>query len=189
MKIKSKNIFETVKFDGLILEEFKNHSIIRKFKKNEIILNSGQVENYLSIITKGSIGMFALDSKGNEICLDLTFEGEFSVAFTSFTKRTPSEAFVKAFEDTELISVSYNDLNKLYESSIEGQRVGRESAEAVVFYLSRRIYNFVALSAEERFKLMLEENPDILLRIPQKHIASYLGITPEAFSRIKKIVL
>lgn len=189
MYIKAKNIFEEVKFDGLILEEFKNNSIIRKFKKNKIILDIGQVENYLSIIMKGAAGMFAYSPNGREICLDINIENEFLVAFTSFTKRKPSEVFIKAFEDTKIISVSFDNLYKLYDSSIEGQRVGREAAEAVVFYLSQRLYNYIALTAEERFILMLKENPDILLRIPQKHIASYLGMTPEVFSRIKKEVM
>jgi len=136
MKIKPKNIFENVKFEGTIFEEFKNSAIKRKFKKNQLILESGSVENYLSIITKGCAGMFVIDSSGNEICMELNFEGEYLVAFTSFITRQPSMAFMRAFEDLEMISVSYDILNKLYSSSIEGQRVGRESAEAVVMYLS-----------------------------------------------------
>lgn len=186
MELKSKNIYQDVRFEGLILETFKSKSIIRKFKRNEIILDIGQIENYLSIINKGAIGMFTYNSKGTEICMDLSFENEFMVAFTSFTKRIPTQAFIRAIEDTEVISVSYEALNNLYDSSIDGQRVGRESAEAVVLYLSQRLYQFLALTAEERYKILLDKQPDIVLRVAQKHIASYLGVTPEAFSRIKK---
>jgi len=157
----------------------------KSYKKNEIIKEVNKKENNLSIIIKGSAGIF-LWKENSTICLDISYENEFFGDYMSFLTQKPTKLFTKAIEPVEILSISFSDLNELYKSSAIGVNIGRIAFESLFIHKQAQQIDLLMLTAEERYLKLLERQPEIIQRTPQKHIASYLGITPESFSRIRK---
>ena len=155
------------------------------YDKNELIKEPNKKEKHLSIIVKGSAGIF-LWKENSTICLDLCYENEFFGDYMSFLTQTPTELFTQAIERTEILSISYSDLNELYESSDMALHIGKIASESLYIHKQTQQIDLLMLTAEERYLKLLQRQPQIIQRTPQKHIASYLGITPESFSRIRK---
>jgi CRP-like cAMP-binding protein len=170
-----------------IWESFAAFLKQRSYKKNEIIKESNVTERTLQIIIEGSAGIF-LWKDDSTICLDLCYENDFFGDYMSFLTQQPTELYTQAIEATELLSISYTDLNKLYQSSEIGMIIGRVAAESLYIHKQTQQMDLLMLTAEERYLKLLERQPEVVRRTPQKHIASYLGITPESFSRIRKKV-
>lgn len=168
-----------------IWESFASFLKIKSFKKNEIIKEVNTKENYLSLMTEGSAGIF-LWKENSTICLDLCYENEFFGDYMSFLTQQPTELFTQALEPTELLSISFSDLNKLYKSSDVGMNIGRIAAESLFIHKQSQQIDLLKLTAEERYLKLLDQQPEIFQRTPHKYVASYLGITPESFSRIRK---
>lgn len=181
-----KNIFDPY-FEAPIeiWESFAKYLEPKSFKKNELIKESNKKEKYLSIIIEGSAGIF-LWKENSTICVDLCYENEFFGDYMSFLTQEPTELYTQAIEPTEILSISYSDLNELYKSSEIGMHIGRAAAESLFIHKQTQQIDLLKLTAEERYLKLLERQPKIVQRTPQKHIASYLGITPESFSRIRK---
>jgi len=157
----------------------------KTYKKNEIIKEENKKEKNLSIIIKGSAGIFVWKDNST-VCLDLCYENSFFGDYMSFLTQTQTNIFTKAIETTEVFSISYTQLNKLYESSSIGVNIGRIASEALYIEKQTQQIDLLTLTAEERYLKLLERQPEIIQRTPQKIIASYLGVTPESFSRIRK---
>jgi CRP-like cAMP-binding protein len=168
-----------------IWESFASFLKQKSFKKNEIIKEVNKIENSLSIIIKGSAGIF-LWKENSPICLDLCYENEFFGDYMSFLTQQPTELFTQAIEHTEMLIVSFSDLSKLYSNSTIGINIGRIASESLFIHKQTQQIDLLTLTAEERYLKLLERQPAIVKRTPQKHIASLLGITPESFSRIRK---
>jgi len=159
----------------------KQHS----YGKNEIIKEANRKEKSLSIITKGSAGIF-LWKENYAICVDLCYENDFFGDYMSFLTQQPTSLYTLAIEPVELLSISFSDLNALYKSSEIGLKIGRIASESLFIDKQAQQIDLLTLTAEERYLKLLKRQPHIVQRTPQKHIASYLGITPESFSRIRK---
>jgi CRP-like cAMP-binding protein len=163
---------------------FGEATIFRKYKKGEIILPKGYIENFVSYIHRGIIGMF-LEKDGEDICYGLAFEQNYISAYDSFLQQIPSQMTVIALEETVLASISYEKLQAIINSSMEGQIFGRQIAENLFLKTQQRIVSFLTQSAEERYIELESQRPEIFKRVKQKYIASYLGITPISLSRIR----
>jgi CRP-like cAMP-binding protein len=168
-----------------IWESFASFLKQSSYKKNEIIKGANKTEKHLSILIEGSAGIF-LWKENSTVCLDLCYENEFFGDYMSFLTQKPTELFTQAIEPTEVLSISYSDLNELYMSSEIGMHIGRTAAESLFIHKQTQQIDLLTLTAEERYLNLLKRQPEIVKRTPQKHIASYLGITPESFSRIRK---
>ncbi len=171
-----------------IWDSFSYYLKARKYKKNEIIKEYDQREDYLNIITKGSAGVFTYKEK-SDVCIDLCYEDEFFSDYMSFITREPGIIFTMALENIELLSISYENLQYLYKNSVIGINIGRIAAESLFVHKQKQQMELLTLTAEERYLALLERQPKLILRTPQKHIASYLGITPESLSRIRKKIM
>ncbi len=170
-----------------IWERFAAQMHSRKFAKNEIIKQPGDTERYLSFITVGIGGAFAY-REGHEVCLDFSMENQFFGDYGSFLMQQPSPVFTVAVERLEIYSIGFADLQALYNASPEGIRMARAAAEALFIESQNRQLDLLTKPAEERYRDLFLNYPELLLRLPQKHIASWLGITPESLSRIRKQV-
>ena len=168
-----------------IWESFATHLKQSSYKKNEIIKEPNKKENNLSIIIKGSAGVY-LWKENSTICLDLCYENEFFGDYMSFLTQKPTELFTQAIEPTEILSISYSELNNLYKNSTVGVNIGRIASESLFIHKQAQQIDLLTLTAEERYLKLLKRQPKIIQRTPQKYVASYLGITPESFSRIRK---
>ena len=105
---------------------------------------------------------------------------------SSFITKTPSVCFIETLADTRVWRIGYDDLQKIYANTKTGDRFGRLMMEQLYIRKAQRERSFLTQTAEERYLDLLLTAPHILQQIPLKHIASYLGITPQALSRIRK---
>ncbi|AYB30988.1 Crp/Fnr family transcriptional regulator [Chryseolinea soli] len=159
----------------------------RKIKKGDFFNMQSMVCSDLGLVVKGIFRIYYHDDeKQEDKNLFFFSESQFVVSFRSFITRNPCWYFIEAMEDSEIISISYKDLNDLYESSSAWSKFGRLLAELFFSYAQTRTEEFVFFSHEQRYVRLLEEHPNIIQRIPAYHISSYLGITNPSLSRIRK---
>ncbi len=156
----------------------------KSFKKNEIIKQPYSTEKNLYFIINGLAGIF-LGKDNHDICIDLCFDNEFLNDYSSFLIQQESPLYIMALEKTEVLSISYDNLMELYKRE-PGRQLRLVIAEFLFLHKQAQQIEILTMTAEERYVQWLEENPQIVLRTPLKHLASYLGITPESLSRIRK---
>ncbi|EJL70818.1 Crp/Fnr family transcriptional regulator [Chryseobacterium populi] len=159
-----------------------------KFKKKDILLEAGEQENMLSFLSKGVLRFFipAEENKDNDITFDFMFEKKFVCGDESFLTRTPSLYGIEALSDVVLYRFTYDDLQDIYKRTGGADRIGRIAHQRLFLERSQRLYSFLKYSAKERYQNLFKENPVLIQEIPQKYLASYLGITPQALSRIRR---
>ena len=179
------------KFVEISEEEFRQfiypYIIVRKYGKKQIISEAGKIENYFNFIVRGLARKYY--KKGNEeINTQISFEGHIIHAQESFHSRTPSEYSIETIEPTQLTSITYQCLEKIYSSSEKMQRLGRLVITATMVLKDKWQSQLVKLSPRERFISFVTRHPELMQRVPQKYLASYLNIKPETFSRFKHLV-
>jgi CRP-like cAMP-binding protein len=159
----------------------------RKFGKKEIITHTGEVENFLNFIDKGLVRKFY--KKGEEeINTQISYEGHIIHSQESFHSRTPSEYTVEAIEPCELTSITYESLETIYSISKKMEHLGRLVITKTMVLKDKWQSQLVKLSPRERFVQFVTKHPELMQRVPQKYLASYLNIKPETFSRFKHLV-
>jgi len=164
---------------------FYSKLIKREFSKKSLILKQGQVENYLSFIEDGILRQFII-KQGNELTFKFSFEGGFYSAYDSFLTRKPANYSIQALTDTVMYSISYRDLQDVYKNTLNGNVFGRFAAEGLFLDKFKRELSLLTQTAEERYLNLFTEQKRLIKQIPLKYIASYIGITPQALSRIRK---
>jgi CRP-like cAMP-binding protein len=159
----------------------------RKIKKGDFFNMQNVVCNDLGLVVKGIFRIYYNDPLTDEEKNIFFFsENQFIVSFRSFITRYPCAYFIEALEDSEIIYITYRDLNNLYDTHSNWSRFGRLLAELFFNYSQGLAEEFLFYSHEERYIKLLEEHPNIVNRIPAYHISSYLGITNPSLSRIRK---
>jgi CRP-like cAMP-binding protein len=161
--------------------------ITRSFDKREIITQAGEVEKYFNFIIKGLARKYFLKGT-DEMNTQISFEGHIIHAQESFHSRSISEYFVEAIEPTVLLSISYDDLEKAYSMSNKMQYLGRLVVTTTMVLKDRWQNQMVMLTPRERFLKFVTRHSDLMQRVPQKYLASYLNIKPETFSRFKHLI-
>ena len=159
----------------------------RTIKKNDFFNMQHVVCNDLGLVVKGIFRIFYSNPETSEEKNIYFFsENQFVVSFRSFITRNHCYYFIQAMEDSEIVYISYRDLNSLYEKHPNWAKFGRLLAELFFTYSQTRAEEFLFRSHEERYVALLVEHPNIVDRIPAYHISSYLGITNPSLSRIRK---
>ena len=159
----------------------------RSFGKKAIITLAGEVENYINFIETGLARKY-YKKDNEEINTQISYEGHIIHAQESFHSRTPSEYTVESIEPVELTSISFECLEKIYASSEKMQRLGRLVITATMVLKDKWQSQLVKLTPRERFISFVTKHPELMQRVPQKYLASYLNIKPETFSRFKHMV-
>src|SRR5436190_9070888 len=168
-------------------EYIRPYTEVRHFRKRQLITKENEIENYLNFLTKGLVRKYYKKGK-SEINTQLSTEGHIIHAQESFHSRTPSEYFLEAIETTTMVSITYDDLEKIYSSSHKMEKLGRLVITFTMVVKDRWQMNMIKLTPRERFLDFVHKNPDLLQRVPQKYLASYLNIQPETFSRFKHLL-
>ena len=163
---------------------FSSRLIRQEFAKKTILLKTGQTEKYLSFIEKGSI-RFYFPKEGNDLTFSFAFAGNFVSAYDSFLLQTSSVYQVETLSATVLWRLTYEDLQDVYANTTVGNLVGRHASEDLFLKKSKRELSLLNDTAEQRYLNLFTEQPHLLKEIPLKYIASYIGITPQALSRIR----
>lgn len=153
--------------------------------KKALFLSIGEIENYLYFIEEGSARYF-IPKEENDVTFGFRFENHFVSGYDSFLTRTPSEYQLETLSKTIMWRISYADLQYVYEVSTIGNKIGRITAEQTFLIKSAREISLLNQTAEERYLALFEKRPNVIKEVPLKHIASYIGVTPQALSRIRK---
>src|SRR5688572_19161959 len=168
-----------------IWAEMETKAIVQQYKKGEIYISPGEVEQYVSFINKGGFRYyFVVDDK--EFNCDFSFENTYISEYESFLRQQPAKSYIQALEDSEVVKFHYNDVQGCYGRYPQLQQFGRRIAEELFLEVTERTKLFLFATPEERYNQLVESRPQLLQRVPQYMIASFLGVTPEALSRIRK---
>lgn len=161
----------------------------RMIKKKAIFLELNAIENHISFIESGVVRLFIpKENPEKEITFGFSFKDQFVSAYDSFLTQTPSAYQLQALTDTTILSITYTDLQEVYKHTQIGNLIGRLTAERLFLLKSKREQNLLNLSAEERYLKLFKERPELLKVIPLKYISSYIGVTAQALSRIRRRV-
>jgi CRP-like cAMP-binding protein len=155
--------------------------------KDETIKNRGTTEKYLSFILKGSGGIL-LWNNSNFVCIDLCYEGEFFGDYMSFLNQQPTPLEVITFEQSEFFRISKANFDKLSNNTALGDKICRFASEALFIHKQEQQIDILTKTATERYIEIQTRQPNIIQRTPQKYISSYLGVTPQSLSRIRKTI-
>lgn len=160
--------------------------LTRRFiKKGEYLLREGEICNHVTFINKGFVRIYNI-IQDEDLTINFAFDGNFTTDFASLIPRKPSTDYIVAMEDLEILQLEYTDMQALYESAMVWQKFGRLITEYVLLFVVERNKALLFKSPEERYLKLMKERPKVMANVPLKYIASYLGITPEALSRIRK---
>lgn len=153
--------------------------------KNTCLLHIGEIEKYLSFVQEGIVRMY-IPQDENDLTFGFVFENEFVTAYDSLISQRPSQYQVETLTDSILWKISFDDLQEVYAQTKSGNIIGRRMAETRYLIKSKRELDLLSKSAEQRYIELFTSRPELFKLIPLKYIASYIGVTPQGLSRIRK---
>ncbi len=162
----------------------------RIIPKKTVFLKLNDIENHISFIESGTIRLYIpKEDPDKEITFGFSFKNQFISAYDSFLTQKPSAYELQTLTTTTILSITYNDLQAVYKTTQIGNLIGRLTAERLFLLKSKREYNLLNHTAEQRYLKLFKERPGLLKVIPLKYISSYIGVTPQALSRIRKRIV
>lgn len=167
-----------------IWETFVQHGQLIETAKNEVIKKYGEAEKYFYFIIKGSGGIMFFQNN-NYLCIDLCYENDFFGDYLSFITNQKTDLEVICFEPSILFRIDKQNFEELSKTEY-GRIICQTASESLYIHKQTQQLELLSKTAEQRYLEILEKQPNIIQRTPNKYIASYLGITPESFSRIRK---
>jgi CRP-like cAMP-binding protein len=181
-----KSISEKVSLNGEEFEIIKPFFIPKKIRKRQYVLNAGDVCQYITFVENGLLRSFTVDDDGNEHVVQFAIEGWWISDMGSFVSGKDALYNIEALEDSELLHLTKQSMEEVLDKLPIMERFFRILMQNNIVALQRRVVAYMSLSAEEKYLKLLEVAPDIMTRASQQHIASYLSITPETLSRVRK---
>jgi CRP-like cAMP-binding protein len=158
----------------------------RKIRKRQYLLQAGDINPYENFVIKGCLRAFTVDAEGEEHIVMFGLEGWWISDMYSFLTNTPATQHIDALEDSEVLSIEKSDLEKLYEQVPKFNKFFLKLLQNAFVAHQKRILSKNSQTAEEQYLEFITKYPAIEQRVPQSQIASYLGITPETISRIRR---
>jgi CRP-like cAMP-binding protein len=155
-------------------------------KNGEFLLREGNICKYESFVVRGCLKTYYLDENGFEHIIDFSIEEWWADDLYSLLTQTPSKSNIKAIEDTDIVQISKPDLELLYQKIPKFERFFRILFQNAYITQREQINLALSASAEERYILFMKQKPYAEKRFSQKDIASYLGVTPQFLSALKK---
>lgn len=165
-----------------VLSFFRREYIPRKF----FFLKEGQIAKYKAYINKGSVRSFTVDEKGGEHILYFSFEDWWIGDLESFYNQQPATINVQAMKDCEILCLPKTDMERLGAQIPKLRQLFDEKERKSLFSHIQRLQEVKTLSAEDRYRNLLNKHPEIFQRIPLQYIAMYLDIEPPSLSRLRK---
>jgi CRP-like cAMP-binding protein len=172
------------KLSNSLEEDLKNLFEPREFSKGDHLFKEGEICRHMFYIEKGLVRVYYYSVSGKEITAWFSAENTLITALDSFYYHRPTHDYCEALEDSVVYPINFSDFETILNSE-KGARL----AFYILYEITRKMTEFIGSikfqSAEERYKALINENPEILQRTSLGHIASYLGITQETLSRIR----
>ncbi|HVI46428.1 MAG TPA: Crp/Fnr family transcriptional regulator [Chitinophaga sp.] len=157
----------------------------RKILRRQFLLQAGDVCKYESYVVKGCLRAFYIDRSGQEHTLHFAVEDWWISDFASFFRGTPATRDIEALETSEVIQIDKASLDALYKEVPAFERFFRILHQNACVAQDERILSNISMTGAERYEALLKKYPQFAQRVPQKHIASFLGITPVFLSQIR----
>ncbi|WP_105619080.1 Crp/Fnr family transcriptional regulator [Vallitalea okinawensis] len=159
---------------------------IEEFKKGTILLHQGEVPKKCYFVLKGCVRQFAVDETGKETTYNFFAEEQGVTIFNQHTKDKASKYSLSCLEDCVLVVGDLSITEDMYDKHSGLESMTRMMIEENIGEIHDNFAVFMASRPEERYKALLEKRPNLIQRVPQHQLASFLGITPESLSRIKR---
>ncbi|RYG06512.1 MAG: Crp/Fnr family transcriptional regulator [Chitinophagaceae bacterium] len=160
--------------------------IVRQVKKGEYIVRAGEVSRFVSFMNYGLAHLFYRIDDGKDISVAFFRDGDYIAEYESFLTRAPAQLSIEALADTEIVDLGYDDMQALYRDHDAFQEFGRRISECLFINLNQRNTALLSLSPEDRYRHMIASQPALMQLVPQYMLASYIGVTPEHLSRIRR---
>ena len=177
----AKHVDLTSEEQALFLSKTETHV----YKSKTILLRAGEVSKNTYFVNSGIIRSFNINDNIIEHVLHFACEGWWIGDMYSYISEKPGNLFIEVLEEAEVISISKENHQELYQQIPKLERFFRILAENSLVAHQERLMDNLSLSAEERFDKMCKKYPSLIQKVAQKHLASYIGVTPEFFSKIK----
>ena len=155
-----------------------------ELKKGEFFLKEGQYCRKVAYIEKGAILYYELIDGDEKVC-DFAFENDWITQYKSMLNSIPSKLNIRSLEPTTLCQISLDQMTALMDIMPKANLLRSSLAEQYFTESAERASNLANLKAEERYRKMVQQKPELLQRVPQYYVASYLGIKPQSLSRIR----
>lgn len=155
------------------------------YPKKSVLTPAGSMEEHLSFIDEGIIRYY-VPGEETELTFQFGFARQFASAYDSLLSGQPSKYTLETLTPTVTWRISRTALEEVYARTRVGDRLGRLAAEKLFLAKSERELSLLKYSAAQRYRNLLSDQPELLLSIPLKYIASYLGVTPQGLSRIRR---
>ena len=164
---------------------FLSKTETKHYKAKTIILNAGEVCKHSYFVNSGLLRSFTINDNIVEHVLSFACEGWWIGDMYSLLSQKPGNLFIEVMEDSEVVLLSKENQEKLYTEIPKLERFFRILTENSLVANQERLMDSLSLTAEERFEKFCKKYPTLIQKVPQKQIASYIGVTPEFFSKMK----
>jgi CRP-like cAMP-binding protein len=180
-----KNISKHITLDEEEKKYFESLLHYRKLEKGDILLNFGDIAKNQYFVIDGCLRNYSIDENGKEHIIAFACKDWWISDLYSYITETPSEYIIDALIPTEVFEIRKRDMEEVYTRIPKFERFFRILFQNSMVNQMRRIRQVISVPAEERYKVFIKQYPGIYEQIPLKHIASYLGISPEFLSKIR----
>ena len=186
MNILLNNIQKIVALTQSEQELLLSHFEERSLKKKEFLLREGEVSKGTAFVIEGLLRAYSMDKNGFEHIIQFAPAGWWTNDMYSYKTGKPARLFISALENTDYMCITRNNLEELFIKIPKLERFFRILAENSLISHQNRLVNFLSFPAVERYKSFCEQYPSLVGWLPQKQIASYIGVTPEFLSKMLK---
>lgn len=181
-----RNFNNKVKLSANEESQIKNYLTPKKLRKKQYLLQEGDICKTIAFIEKGILKAYSTDEQGNEHIIQFGLEGWIISDLYSFLTNEPAVYNIEAIEDAELVLISKSAHEELLLKVPKYETFTRLNITNAYLSMQKRITSIISSSLEERYEKFIELYPDIVQRVPQHMIASYMGLSPETLSRVRR---